>query len=112
MSASRIENTDQDDDIHIIVIDGTWKQANHIHKRLIDSTCIENNLPQPTYVKIDPGSILENNKSLFDPLRSQTQPDRCCTLEASVSLLKELNCDMVRFISMSIYLSYSLKLTC
>jgi len=81
--------------IHIFVLDGTWRQANHMHNRFLDPLCRQlvnegklSRLPQ--YVKIDPQDILPDSKSLFEPLRSQTQADRCCTLEATVALLRKL----------------------
>lgn len=82
--------------LHVLVMDGTWKQANHIHNRVIQDLCRQRNFPSPVYVKINPESILPNSKSLFEPLRSQTQDDRCCTLEASVALCKSLGVDLTQ----------------
>ncbi len=99
------------DSLHIIILDGTWKQASHIANRVIEplfqqlyaantsssssassSSSSSSSTPPypPRYVKINPADILPDGKSLFDPLRNQTQPDRCCTLEATSAILKLL----------------------
>jgi hypothetical protein len=61
----------------VVVLDGTWRQARKLRTRYVPA-----HVP---HVRID-----VRTKSLFDPLRTQTQADRCCTLEAAIWLLHEL----------------------
>ena len=63
----------------IVIVDGTWNQAKHVVR------AVPNDIPR---VHVDPTA-----PSLF-VLRTQTQPDRICTLEAFALLLREMGHDV------------------
>lgn len=73
----------------VLVLDGTWDQAKRLRLRVIEAICRDNGLPPPVYLRIDPTFLLGDSGSLLAPLRTQSQPDRICTLEAMVALIKE-----------------------
>merc|ERR1711933_211365 len=75
-SAEGAEETAIKPVLSIVVLDGTWSEANRMRKRMP---------PQLWPVKIQPAAVSNYQ------FRKQTQPDRICTLEAAAALLEELN---------------------
>ncbi|KAF2076481.1 hypothetical protein CYY_002221 [Polysphondylium violaceum] len=73
------EQLDKLDTLRIIIVDGTWRQAKTMTKRI------------PKHIKrihLEFGSLMF--KSLFNILRSQPQVDRISTLEATILSMKTL----------------------
>eukprot|EP00928_Gymnodinium_smaydae_P005382 TRINITY_DN11837_c0_g1_i2.p1 TRINITY_DN11837_c0_g1~~TRINITY_DN11837_c0_g1_i2.p1 ORF type:complete len:202 (+),score=18.31 TRINITY_DN11837_c0_g1_i2:39-644(+) len=80
--------------LRIVVLDGTWNRVKSMKRHLARLGCT---FP---HVRLDPSSLdywtKRGNKSIY--ARTQTQPDRICTVEATALLLRELgeteeNCD-------------------
>jgi len=65
---------------NIIVVDGTWTQAKKVARSIPAS------IP---YIRL----MSTGNLAFKAPMRTQTEPDRICTLGAIIQLLSELRCD-------------------
>ncbi|GAB5362540.1 hypothetical protein AAMO2058_000806100 [Amorphochlora amoebiformis] len=71
-------NLARGEDVHLVVIDGTWKTA----KKLIRTIQRDPTLPNVRYIAIPEASGIK-----FDKLRKRTREDGCSTIEAVASAL-------------------------
>lgn len=65
---------------NIIIVDGTWTQAKKVAR------CIPEYIP---HVRL----MSTGHLAFKAPMRTQTKPDRICTLGAIIQLLSEMDCD-------------------
>lgn len=82
----RPEQPEELQHLDVIVLDGTWSQARNLNHQ-ISKFCAQRGVPAPQCLRIDPETVVPAGKSLFHPVRQQSQRDRCCTLEATAALL-------------------------